>query len=96
MKFKEIVKRLKDQFIIKDLTQGVNFAITESTPEDARHKIITLDFGMNPYGFDNCRYVNVDLVLMAFKEFYGEEYLIKAIKEIKSYDVIKDVEMDNK
>lgn len=96
MKFKEIAKKLKDQFIIKDLTQGVDFAITESTPKDTKHKIITLDFGMNSDGFDNCRYVNVDLVLMAFKEFYGEEYLIKAIKEIKPYDEIKEVDLDIK
>lgn len=90
MKFKDVVEKRKDQFIIKDLTQRKDFAITESTPSSSKHKIITLDFGVDILGNDNCRYVNTDLVLLAFKEFYGEDYLLTAIKEIKSYDEVKD------
>lgn len=91
MKFKDVVKAfVKDQFIIKDLTQNKDFAITESTPDNSKHKIVTIDFGRDVFGEDDCRYVNTDLILMVLKEFYGEEYLLKAVKEIKSYTEIKD------
>lgn len=89
MKVKDLIKKQCDgQFIIKSLYNQKKFAITESTPDNTNNKMLCIDFGNNI-----ARFVELDILLLVLKEFYGDEYLIKAIKEIKPYDKIKNVDI---
>lgn len=94
MKLKNFVyKNMKDQFIVNDIYEQdvAPFAITESTPNpvDDKHKVICLDFG-DINGVNESRYIPVDVMIMILKDFYGTEFLEKAVKEVKPYDEVKD------
>lgn len=91
-KLKNFVNKImKDQFEINDIyNQGVEpFAITESTPETNKHKTICIDFG-DINSKNESRYIPVDVLIMILKDFYGDEFLEKALKEIKAWDSVKD------
>ena len=93
MKLKDyIYKPMEDQFIVNDIyKEGVNpIAITECTPTKTQNnKTICIDFG-TINGKNEGRFIPVDVLLMALKDFYGDEYLLNAIKEIKFYNEIKN------
>jgi hypothetical protein len=87
-----IQKKSKDQYIIKELLKDNEaFAITESTPENQKCKILCIDFGRSI-----SRFVGLDNLLLVLKEIYGAEYLLKAINEIKPYDQLKDIKISDK
>jgi hypothetical protein len=87
IKVKDIIQKIsKDQFVIRELLKDNKpFAITESTPENHTYKILCIDFGKGI-----SRYITLDNLLLILKEMYGNEYIIKAMEEIKSYDDVKD------
>jgi hypothetical protein len=87
-----IQKKSDDQFIIKELLKDNEaFAITESTPDNQKCKMLCIDFGGNI-----SRYVSLDSLLLVLKEMYGYEYILKAINEIKPYEQIKDLKISDK
>lgn len=91
MKIKDIIqKKCNSQFVINSLYNDKKdiFALTESTPDNLNNKILCIDFGN-----EDARFIELDSLILVLKEFYGEEYLIKAINEIKSYDKVKDIEI---
>lgn len=88
-KIKELIKKTTEgQFLIKNFQGEKPFAITESTPEDHKYKIICIDLGDGV-----SRYLEVDWLFLILKDFYGEEYLMETSKKIKPYDKIKNVEI---
>jgi hypothetical protein len=90
LKIKDIVHKVSnDQFIYSDfMVTKKMFALTESTPKDYKFKALCIDFGEKVN-----RFINLDALLLILKEFYGKDYLIKSINEIKYYDSIKDIEI---
>lgn len=87
-----IRKKSKDQFIVKELLKDNEaFAITESTPEDWKYKILCIDFGGNI-----SRYISLHNLLLVLKEMYGADYILKAINEIKPYEQLKDIKVSDK
>ena len=87
---KILLKKIsKDQFVIHNLYGDDEFALTESTPLDRkgfeRNKTLTIDFGDNI-----TRYIDLDVLLIVLKEFYGKDFLIDSLNQIKFYDEVKD------
>jgi hypothetical protein len=92
MKIQDTIKKVnKDQFIIDNsifYKDNKPFAITESTPETFKYKVISIDFEKGNY-----RAIDLDWLLLILTEFYGKDFLVKAITEIKNYDSVKDIEI---
>jgi hypothetical protein len=92
MKFKDIVNKIsEDQYVISNLLGDRPFAITESTPNSWKPKMISIDFQDG-----DVRAIEADTMILVLVELYGKDYILDLLSKLKRYEDIKDIEINCK